>query len=105
MIDFRDTPGGRVACVQGTRLQVWWIARLARQFKADPQKVADHLDLPLAQVKAALNYAEAFPEEIATAIGDAEALTVEDLKRQLPHLEVFEGVPGQPFGMRVHGEG
>jgi uncharacterized protein (DUF433 family) len=89
-IDFRDTAGGRVAFLQGTRLQVWWLARLARQFKGDLAAVADHLGLPLAQVKAALNYAQAFPDEIETSIRDYEETTLDDLKRQLPSLEVFE---------------
>jgi len=89
-IDFRDTPGGRVACLQGTRLQVWWLARLARQFHGNPQKLAAHLDLPLAQVKAALNYAAAFPDEIETAIQDYESFGLEELRRQLPQAEVFE---------------
>ena len=87
-IDFRDTPPGRMAYLQNTRLQVWWIARLARQWKS--QKVADHLEVPLLRIKAALNYASAFPEEIQDAITDYESITVEDIKRQLPELEVFE---------------
>jgi uncharacterized protein (DUF433 family) len=89
-VDFRDTPAGRLACVQGTRLQVWHVVRLARQFNGDAQKVAEHLDLPFAQVQAALNYAAAFAEEIEAAIRDYESLTVEEVKRQLPQLEVFE---------------
>jgi uncharacterized protein (DUF433 family) len=89
-IDFRDTAGGRMAFLQGTRLQVWWLARLARQFQGDPAGVAEHLGLPLVRVKAALNYARAFPDEIETSIRDYEETTLDDLKRQLPNLEVFE---------------
>jgi uncharacterized protein (DUF433 family) len=89
-IDFRETAGGRTAFLQGTRLQVWWLARLARQFNGDPAAVAKHLGLPLVQVKAALNYAQALPEEIETSLRDYEETTLEDLKRQLPNLEVFE---------------
>lgn len=89
-IDFHDSPAGRVAGVQGTRVAVWWIARLARQFNHDARQVAEHLDLSPAQTQAALNYAAAFPEEIESAIRDYESLTLEDLKRQLPQLEVFE---------------
>lgn len=94
-IDFRETPGGRVACLQGTRLQVWWIARLAGHFKGQAEKVAHHLDLPLAQVKAALNYAAAFPDEIETAIRDYEAFGLEELRRQLPQIEVFQAGVGR----------
>jgi uncharacterized protein (DUF433 family) len=89
-IDFRDTPAGRFACLQGTRLPVWFIVRLARRFEEDAQQVADHLDLPLPQIQAALNYAAAFPEDIDVAIRDYEALTMEEVKRQLPQLKVFE---------------
>jgi uncharacterized protein (DUF433 family) len=89
-IDFRNSASGRMAFLQGTRLQVWWLARLARQLKGDPGAVAEHLGLPLAQVKAALNYALAFPDEIETSIRDYEETTLNDLKRQLPNLEVFE---------------
>jgi hypothetical protein len=46
--------------------------------------------LPLVQVKAALNYAQAFPDEIETSIRDYGETTLDDLKRQLPNLEVFE---------------
>jgi uncharacterized protein (DUF433 family) len=95
-IDFRQTLAGRLAYLQGTRLPVWWLARLARQFKGSTDKVSKHLELPLSQVKAALNYATAFPDEIETAIRDYEEMTVEDLKRQLPNLEVFEFAEASP---------
>jgi uncharacterized protein (DUF433 family) len=89
-IDFRPTPTGRLAYVQGTRQPVWWVANVARQFKEDPMKVAKHLDLAPALVKAALNYATAFRDEIDAEIRDYEEITVEDLKRQLPNLEIFD---------------
>ena len=89
-IDFRETAAGRMAFVQGTRLQVWWLTRLARQFDGEPAAVAEHLGLPVAQIKAALNYAQAFPGEIETSIRDYEETTLDDLRRQLPNLEVFE---------------
>ena len=92
-IDFRETPAGRMAYLQGTRLQVWWLARLARQFKGDAVKVATHLEIPSAQVKAAINNAEAFPDEIEAAIRDYEETTVAELRRQIPGLEIFEA-PG-----------
>ncbi len=88
-IEFRDGPGGRVVYLRGTRLPVWMVTRLARQFGGDAQQVADHLEISPLQVQAALNYAEAFPDEIQDAIEDYEATTAEDLRRQLPGLEVF----------------
>lgn len=97
-IDFRETPAGRMAYLQGTRVQIWWLARLARQSK--PEAIAKCLKLPLVQVQAGLNYAAAFPEEIEAAIRDYEETTVEDLKRQLPGLEVVEAseTPGRKRG-------
>ncbi|HWX19143.1 MAG TPA: transcriptional regulator [Candidatus Binatia bacterium] len=99
-LDFRDTPVGRVACLQGTRLQVWWIARLAREFKGDARKVTTHLDLSPAQVKAALIYAKAFPDEIEAAIRDYESFSLEELKRQVPQVEVFEAGARKPRSRR-----
>ena len=89
-IDFRETPAGRLAYLQGTRVQIWWLARLARQPKASVKKIAESLDLPPAQIQAALNYATAFPDEIETAIRDYEETTLDDLKRQIPGLAVFD---------------
>jgi hypothetical protein len=100
-IDFRQTPAGRLAYLQGTRLPVWWLSRLARQFNGSAAKVAEHLQLPLSLVKAALNYAAAFPDEIEGAIRDYEEITVEDLGRQLPTLEVFELAKESPSRARA----
>jgi hypothetical protein len=87
-IDFRETAAGRMAYLQGFRVPIWWLARLARKSKA--QAIAQSLKLPLAQVQAGLNYAAAFPEEIDNAILDYEETSLEDLKRELPGLEVFD---------------
>ncbi|MBI4316846.1 MAG: hypothetical protein HY675_00030 [Chloroflexi bacterium] len=70
-IEFRDSPVGRQAYLQGTRLAIWQIASVARDFQGDVAKTAEHLDRPQVQI-AALNYAAAFPEEIQAAIADNE---------------------------------
>lgn len=88
-IEFRDGPGGRVVYLRGTRLPVWMVVRLAGKFGRDAEKVANHLEVATSHVKAALNYAEAFPEEMEAAIEDHEETTANDLKRQIPGLEVF----------------
>jgi uncharacterized protein (DUF433 family) len=98
-IDFRESAVGRIACLQGTRLPVWWLVRITQQFKGDARRAAGHLDLPLIQLQAAFNYAQAFPEEIELAIRDYEQVTVEDLRRDLPNLEVFEA-SAKPRGPR-----
>ena len=63
-IDFRDSMAGRQACLQGSTLAVWEVMLLVRAFQADAAAVARHLRWPEAKVRAAVQYADAFPEEI-----------------------------------------
>src|SRR5271154_4870942 len=63
-IDFRDSAAGRQACLQGSSLAVWEVMLLVRNYQDDVAKVARHLRWPEAKVRAALNYAKAFPAEI-----------------------------------------
>ena len=88
-IDFRNSPAGRQAYVKGTTLAVWEIARLAQGYGMNPNQAALHLRWPLYRVQAALQYAEAFPEEIQTAIDDNAAYDFERLSRMLPGAEEF----------------
>lgn len=85
-IDFRDSPIGRQAYVMGTRLAVWQVVAIVRALGGDPQKAADHLEWPLLKVQAALQYAEAFPEEASL---EADTNELQALKRSLPQLELF----------------
>src|SRR5271166_5960174 len=55
-IDFRDSPAGRQACIQGSSLAVWEIMLLIRSYKADVAAVAKHLGWPLGKVQAAVHY-------------------------------------------------
>src|ERR1700682_2565746 len=64
LIDFRDSPAGRQAFIQGSTLAVWEVMLLVRGYKTDASAVARHLRWPELRVQAAVNYAEAFPEEI-----------------------------------------
>jgi len=83
-IDFRDSPVGRQACMQGSTLAVWEVMLLFRSYKQDAGAVATHLRWPEAKVQAAVNYAEAFPEEIQEAIAENDAADFKSLKRMLP---------------------
>ena len=47
---------------------------LVRSYKGDLAAVADHLQWPSAKVEAAVNYAEAFPDEIDTALAENDAI-------------------------------
>ena len=71
-IDFRDSMLGRQAYLQGTRLPVWMMVKVARAMGENIEKTAEHLQRSPLQVQAALNYAKAFPNEIEHAIQDNE---------------------------------
>ncbi len=88
-IDFRDSPVGRQACVQGSSLAVWEVLMVARNYRNDAGAVAKHFRWPKAKAQAALNYAKAFPEEIETAIAENDAMDFEALSRMLPQAEEF----------------
>lgn len=88
-IDFRDSPAGRQAYLQGSTLAVWEVMLLFRNYKKDASAVAGHLRWPEAKVRAAVNYTEAFPEEIDEAMAENEATDFEALKRMLPQATEF----------------
>jgi hypothetical protein len=90
-IDFRDSPAGRQACIQGSTLAVWEVMLLVHSYEKSVPAVAGHLKWPEAKVQAAVNYAGAFPEEITAAIAENEATNFETLKRMLP--QAIEFVP------------
>ncbi|HZS94473.1 MAG TPA: hypothetical protein VFA78_06740 [Chloroflexota bacterium] len=94
LIVFRDTAVGPQASVGGTRLLVWHVMMVARDLDMDPATVAEHLDVPLAEIRAAFKYAEDHPEEIWGAVEANDAVTVDDLRRLLPGLRVIT-VPGE----------
>jgi hypothetical protein len=92
-LDFRDSPAGRQAYIQGSTLAVWEVMLLVRAYKNDLPAVAGHLRWPLARVKAAAHYAEAFPAEIDEALAENEAADFTALKRMLPQATEFK--PGK----------
>jgi len=80
-IEFRDTPIGRMAYVEGTRSAVWLIADLVRQNRGNIARTAKIYEWPETKVRAAVNYAEAYPEEIEPLIESAHNVTAEELNR------------------------
>jgi len=60
-IDFRDSPAGRQACIQGSSLAVWEVLLVARSYEMSASKTAEHLGWPVTRVQAALNYARCLP--------------------------------------------
>jgi hypothetical protein len=83
-IDFRDSPVGRQAYMQGSTLAVWEVILLLRSYKNDAAAVAEHLRWPEAKVRAAINYSEAFPDEIEEAVAENDTTDFKALKRMLP---------------------
>jgi len=88
-IDFRDSPVGRQAYIQGSSLAVWEVMMVARGYAHDAAAVAQHLEWPEAKVQAAFNYAAAFPEEVNDALAENDAMDFASLKRMLPQAEEF----------------
>lgn len=88
-LDFRDSPAGRHAYIQGSTLAVWEVIFLLRSYKGNVSAVAKHLRWPEAKVRTAVNYAEAFPEEIDEAIAENDSADFKTLKRMLPQAGVF----------------
>jgi uncharacterized protein (DUF433 family) len=88
-LDFRDSAAGRQACIQGSTLAVWEVVALFRSHGTDAAAVARHLEWPAIKGQAALQYAEAFPDEIAEAIADNDAIDFAALKRMLPQAVEF----------------
>jgi uncharacterized protein (DUF433 family) len=71
-VELRETAAGRMAYVAGTRLAVHWVAeRVARKISA--RSFAREHDLTTDHVRAALAYAQAFPDEIRSDREHAEA--------------------------------
>ena len=85
-IDFRDSATGRQAYVLGSRLAVWQVVSVVRALRGRVDEAAVHLGWPVLKVRAAMNYAAAFPGEIEEALGDVPR-DVEVIQRTLPQLE------------------
>lgn len=106
-IQFRDSLVGRQAYLQGSSLAVWEVVKLARSFDGDAARTAEALGWPTVKAQAALNYAAAYPDEIAAAIADSQP-SFEALTALLPGIERFSaGDDTQPFEppQRKHGRG
>src|SRR5437870_9797562 len=80
-LEFRDTPLGRMAYVEGTRSAVWLVHDLVRQNNGDVRKTAKLHGWPETKVRAAVNYAEAYRDEIEPLIERAHSMTEEKLRQ------------------------
>ncbi|HZC06829.1 MAG TPA: hypothetical protein VE338_14435 [Ktedonobacterales bacterium] len=85
-IQFRDSPVGRQAYLQGSSLAVWEVVKLVRAYDGDVTHAAESLSWPEVKAQAALNYAAAYPMEIEDAIADSQP-AFEALAAMLPGIE------------------
>jgi hypothetical protein len=53
-IDFRDSPAGGQACLQGSTLAMWEVMLLVESYRKDMPSLAKHLKWPEAKVQAAI---------------------------------------------------
>jgi len=89
-IEFRETPDGRIAHMKNSRLPIYWVIIVARSYEMDIGKVCEYWpNRPRAWVQAAMNYYEAYPEEINEQIDVYEAVSFDTIKRMLPQIETF----------------
>jgi hypothetical protein len=88
-IEFRSFAGERHACLKGL-LQVWQIIEVGRQLEMNAEKIAGYFGWPVWRSQAALNYYEAFPDEIDEAIAQNQSIGYQELKRMFPHMRLSE---------------
>jgi hypothetical protein len=88
-VEFRDTPLGRVAYVQGTRVQAAFVhAQVIGNPHLSAADVAQSFAWPHWKAAGVLAYLEAFPEECRREWEDLqETVSFTALKRSLPQLE------------------
>jgi uncharacterized protein (DUF433 family) len=69
-----------MAYVEGTRSAVWLVTDLVRQNQGDTRKTAKLHGWPETRIRAAINYAEAYPQEIEPLIERARSMTETTLR-------------------------
>jgi hypothetical protein len=87
-IDFRPSPVGRQAYVQGSTLAVWEVMMVARCYALGAERTAEHLGWPRSRAVVALEYAAAYPDEIQAALQEHDDYDFETVRRQLPNAEL-----------------
>lgn len=84
---FADGPSGRRAILAGTGLDVWEVIATYKSLDRDVARLRDAYHwLSEAQLRAALGYYAAYPDEIERQIARNDAWTKEGLARQHPSL-------------------
>ncbi len=79
-IGFADGPAGRRAVVMGTGLDVWEVIGAVKAARGSIAATARYLDLPAANVRAAIRYYAEFPAEVDELLArQAEAAAREEV--------------------------
>ena len=86
-IIFRDTAIGRRAFLYGTRLKMWMILMVARDYDCDVARMAKHLSVFESDIQAALDYIAKYPDEAEEDLRANEEIDFEALKRILPNIQ------------------
>ena len=88
-VEYRDSPIGRQPYMKGSGLAIWEVIMIAQDFGMDAERVAQAYPYPVENIKAAINFYEAYREEIDQAIKDND-IGYEAMKRLLPNVRLFE---------------
>jgi uncharacterized protein (DUF433 family) len=72
-IGFADGPAGRRAVLLGTGLDVWEVIATVKQSRGSQLAAGDYLELPPAQVRAAVRYYAAYQDEIDEFLAHRDA--------------------------------
>lgn len=88
MVEYRDSPVGRQPYMKNSGLAVWEVAMIAKRYDFDVMRMAQDYPYPVENLAAALNFYEAYREEIDQAIEDNN-IGYEAMKRLLPGVELF----------------
>jgi hypothetical protein len=86
-IDFRDSHPGRIAYLVASRWPIWLIKELVEELGGNFEAAAKHMRKPVALVKMAMAYAEAYPQEISDCQSFADRSNFESVKQFIPGLE------------------
>jgi len=84
-IFFMDTPSGRTATIGGTGIKVWLLMHAYAEMDHSWERLREAFHwLTEQQLRSALAYAEAYPDEIDEHLGDQERWTPEYIWAKYP---------------------
>jgi uncharacterized protein (DUF433 family) len=89
LIEYRDSPVGRQPYMKGSGLAIWEVIMIVKRYDMDAERVIKDYPHPLENIKAAINFYQAYQEEIDQAIEDNN-MGYEAIKCLLPNARLFE---------------